>query len=121
LNVRLPLAFALGEGNVNIPEPLLLNAGAPVLTVQTILGHKFIDTTLGYARLYDGTVAADYYEASIKLARNGRNREPLRGRRECDFATQQRPTAGPGGCPARRDAQRLDAIEDKQSLGESDL
>jgi hypothetical protein len=36
-----------------------LNAGAPVLTVQSTLGHKFIDTTLGYARLYDGTVAAD--------------------------------------------------------------
>lgn len=42
---------------------LLLNSGAPVLTVQTILGHKWVDTTLGYARLYDGTVAADYYAA----------------------------------------------------------
>ena len=42
---------------------LLLNAGVPVLTVQTILGHKHIDTTLGYARLYDGTVATDYYRA----------------------------------------------------------
>jgi hypothetical protein len=41
----------------------LLNAGAPVLTVQNILGHKWVDTTLGYARLYDGTVAADYYQA----------------------------------------------------------
>ena len=42
---------------------LLLNAGAPILTVQAILGHKHIDTTLGYARLYDGTVATDYYRA----------------------------------------------------------
>jgi integrase len=42
---------------------LLLNAGAPILAVQTILGHKHIDTTLGYARLYDGTIAADYYRA----------------------------------------------------------
>ena len=42
---------------------LLLNAGAPVLTVQALLGHKWVDTTLGYARLYDGTVAADYYQA----------------------------------------------------------
>lgn len=42
---------------------LLLNCGAPVLTVQTLLGHKWVDTTLGYARLYDGTVAADYYQA----------------------------------------------------------
>lgn len=46
---------------------LLLNAGAPVLTVQSILGHKFVDTTLGYARLYDGTVAADYYRAMTEI------------------------------------------------------
>jgi hypothetical protein len=42
---------------------LLLNAGAPILTVQALLGHRQIDTTLRYARLYDGTVAADYYRA----------------------------------------------------------
>lgn len=42
---------------------LLLNAGAPVVTVQMVLGHEKIDTTLGYARLYNGTVAADYYRA----------------------------------------------------------
>ncbi len=42
---------------------LLLNAGAPVLSVQSLLGHEKVDTTLGYARLYDGTVAADYYSA----------------------------------------------------------
>jgi site-specific recombinase XerD len=46
---------------------LLLNAGAPVLTVQLILGHKKIDTTLGYARLYDGTAAADYYRAMVQI------------------------------------------------------
>ena len=46
---------------------LLLNAGTPVLTVQTILGHKYIDTTLGYARLYDGTLTADYYRAMIEI------------------------------------------------------
>lgn len=48
---------------------LLLNAGAPVLTVQTILGHKHIDTTLAYARLYDGSVAADYYRAMATIER----------------------------------------------------
>lgn len=46
---------------------LLLNAGAPVLTVQLILGHKKIDTTLGYAHLYDGTAAADYYRAMMQI------------------------------------------------------
>ena len=42
---------------------LLLNAGAPVTMVQRILGHRHIDTTLRYARLYDSTVAKDYYLA----------------------------------------------------------
>ena len=42
---------------------LLLNSGAPILTVQNLLGHQRVDTTLGYARLYDGTIAADYYAA----------------------------------------------------------
>jgi hypothetical protein len=28
-----------------------------------ILGHQHISTTMHYARLYDGTVAADYYQA----------------------------------------------------------
>jgi site-specific recombinase XerD len=48
---------------------LLLNAGAPVVTVQTLLGHEKVDTTLGYARLYDGTVAADYYRAMGQIER----------------------------------------------------
>jgi site-specific recombinase XerD len=48
---------------------LLLNAGAPVLSVQMILGHKQVNTTLGYARLYDGTVAADYYAAMNHIER----------------------------------------------------
>lgn len=41
--------------------------GAPILTVQAILGHQHVDTTLGYARLYDGTVAADYYRAMARV------------------------------------------------------
>jgi integrase len=40
---------------------LLLNCGAYILTVQAILGHRHVDTALGYARLYDVTVAAHYY------------------------------------------------------------
>jgi len=64
---------------------LLLNAGAPILTVQTVLGHKHIDTTLGYARLYDGTVAADYYramdqvEARMALAQGTNDGPPTGG------------------------------------------
>jgi site-specific recombinase XerC len=46
---------------------LLLNAGAPILTVQAILGHRKIETTMLYARLYDGTVASDYYRAMVQV------------------------------------------------------
>ncbi len=48
---------------------LLLNAGAPILTVQALLGHQHIDTTLGYTRLYDGTIAAEYYRAMAQVER----------------------------------------------------
>jgi integrase/recombinase XerD len=48
---------------------LLLNAGAPALSVQSLLGHEKLDTTLGYARLYDGTIAADYYRAMSQVER----------------------------------------------------
>jgi integrase len=42
---------------------LLLNAGAPIETLQKLLGHTNIHTTLVYSRVYDSTVAADYYRA----------------------------------------------------------
>ncbi len=50
---------------------LLLNAGAPILTVQTVLGHQHIDTTLSYARLrlQRGTMAADYHRAMLQIER----------------------------------------------------
>jgi hypothetical protein len=54
---------------VNIAEMLLLNAGASVLTVQALLGHKRVDTTLRYARVYDSTVAADYARAVSRTER----------------------------------------------------
>jgi hypothetical protein len=59
---------------------LLLNAGAPILSVQAILGHKRIDTTLNYARLYDGTVAADYYQAMAQVENRLSLEEPESGR-----------------------------------------
>lgn len=48
---------------------LLLNAGAPVMTVQTLLGHRRLETTLVYAHLYDGTIAADYDRAMATIER----------------------------------------------------
>jgi site-specific recombinase XerD len=48
---------------------LLLNAGTPILTVQRILGHQRVETTMGYARLYDGTIATDYSQAMVEVER----------------------------------------------------
>lgn len=38
---------------------LLLNAGMSILGVQKLLGHKYVETTMRYARVYDVTVARD--------------------------------------------------------------
>jgi integrase len=42
---------------------MLLNAGMSIFGVQILLGHKYVDTTLRYARTYDATVAKDYHQA----------------------------------------------------------
>jgi site-specific recombinase XerD len=43
---------------------MLLNAGMSILGVQRILGHKYVDTTLRYARVYDSTVVKDFQKDS---------------------------------------------------------
>jgi len=50
---------------------LLLNAGTPILTVQQILGHQRVETTLRYARLYDCTVVRDYGQAMVEAEGRG--------------------------------------------------
>jgi integrase len=45
---------------------MLLNAGMSIFGVQALLGHKYVDTTLRYARTYDVIVAKDYQQA-IKM------------------------------------------------------
>jgi site-specific recombinase XerC len=50
---------------------LLLNAGMSVVaSVQTILGYQWIETTRGYARVYDGILAADYMWAMLSAERD---------------------------------------------------
>ncbi len=44
-----------------------LNVGAPIVTVQKTLSHRNIYTTLTYARLQDGTVAAGCYRAMAQI------------------------------------------------------
>jgi site-specific recombinase XerD len=45
----------------------LLNAGCPVTSIQKFLGHKKLNTTMVYARVYDQTVEADYYAAMGRI------------------------------------------------------
>lgn len=46
---------------------LLLNEKVPVVSIQKILGHQRAETTMGYARLYDHTVAEDYFRAMERI------------------------------------------------------
>ena len=41
----------------------LLNGGAKITTIQAILGHKRLNTTMTYANVHDNVVAEEYYRA----------------------------------------------------------
>jgi site-specific recombinase XerD len=45
----------------------LLNAGADVVTIQELLGHSKIETTMQYSRLSNMKAQKDYYEAMEKV------------------------------------------------------
>lgn len=45
----------------------LLNAGMAITGVQKLLGHEYLSTTQIYARVYDGTVEADFRQAMAKV------------------------------------------------------
>jgi integrase len=49
---------------------MLLNTGMSILGVQKILGHKYVETTLRYARVYDSTVVKDFQRASSLMSVN---------------------------------------------------
>jgi site-specific recombinase XerD len=48
----------------------LLNAGCKITSIQQLLGHRSIDSTLIYARVYDETVASDYYAAMARIEKS---------------------------------------------------
>jgi site-specific recombinase XerD len=45
----------------------LLNAGCPVTSIQKLMGHKKLNTTMVYARAYDQTVEQDYFTAMSRV------------------------------------------------------
>lgn len=48
----------------------MLNAGCRVTSIQKLLGHRRLDSTLVYARVHDQTVAADYYAAMTHIEKS---------------------------------------------------
>jgi integrase/recombinase XerD len=45
----------------------LLNSGCPVTSIQKLLGHKKLNTTMIYARAHDQTVEQDYFAAMNRV------------------------------------------------------
>jgi len=48
----------------------LLNAGCKITSIQQLLGHREIGSTLIYARVHDETVATDYYAAMSRIEKS---------------------------------------------------
>jgi site-specific recombinase XerD len=48
----------------------LLNAGCRITTIQRLLGHKELNSTMIYARVHDVTIANDYYAAMKSIERD---------------------------------------------------
>ena len=48
----------------------LINVGCRVTTIQRVLGHRRLNSTMVYARVHDRTVAEDYYDAMAKVERS---------------------------------------------------
>lgn len=46
----------------------LLNAGMPITSIQRLLGHEKLETTMIYARVHNETVRRDYESAHARLA-----------------------------------------------------
>ena len=45
----------------------LINAKCELTTIQKVLGHKSLDTTLRYARVHDETIADEFYAAMERV------------------------------------------------------
>lgn len=45
----------------------LVNAGAKITTIQALLGHERLNTTMTYARVHDQTVRDDYFRAMEQI------------------------------------------------------
>ena len=70
--------------------------------MQALLGHKFVDTTLGYARLYDDTIAADCHRAMVQVEK------------QLDLQPGAEPPVTPGHLLAIVDTLQAGTLNDSQ-------
>jgi site-specific recombinase XerD len=66
----------------------LVNAGCRITSIQKLLGHKRLNSTMVYARVHNRTVADDYYAAMAKIEE------------QLDPSTEQDPVARKGNTGA---------------------
>ncbi|MBI1881931.1 MAG: tyrosine-type recombinase/integrase [Chloroflexi bacterium] len=85
----------------------LLNAGCRITSIQKLMGHRHLNTTMIYARVHDRTVAEDYYAAMDQIEQG------------LDLAlTEPAPTNGNGQVS---DDERAYLLELTSRLAEPDL
>jgi len=88
----------------------LLNAGCRVTSIQRLLGHRRLNSTMIYARVHDRTVAEDYYAAMAQIEKS------------LDLAGEQVPAAGAGDASVAMSAgERLQLLELIGRLAEPQL
>jgi Phage integrase family len=88
----------------------LLNAGCRVTSIQRLLGHRRLNSTMIYARVHDRTVAEDYYAAMAQIEKS------------LDLTAGEAPAAGTGGADAATSAgERVQLLELLNRLAEPQL
>ena len=45
----------------------LVNAGAKITTIQALLGHERLNTTMIYTHVHDKTMIEDYFQAMVQI------------------------------------------------------
>jgi site-specific recombinase XerD len=83
----------------------LLNAGCRVTSIQKLLGHRKLDSTLIYARVHDHMLAADFYAAMARIEQSLKLKDepPATSERESLLALAEQLAA-----PQLGDEQRLE-------------
>ena len=94
----------------------LLNAGCRVTTIQVLLGHRHLNTTMTYARVHDRTVADDYFKAMTAIEERRKSALPLSAERisETDEQTSDGVMVGIQESLNLMNALQAESLNDRQ-------